>query len=250
MKVRWQLLVTLSAIALTGWGTIQVIWDFAELQQVQAANAEVEMALKSDDLTPIGTVLLETEALQARLRATAAEQALTNQLQEHWRAVSLLVQSAVPVDQATTFIEERQYARARELAETMSWLVANAPPEISTRENLARDASLRFFEDIEGHILLRQFRATLDNRSLVSLAEQIRLEYPNLYADSLELFLSRAEQKYRNGVALEASGDLEGARQSYEVASRLVPSDDQYATSLEALEQTLAPAGTETAPLP
>ncbi len=238
---------TVLTLGLTGAAVIQVLWDFTELQQVQAADAAVAAALTSNDLTPIGAMLVDSEALAERLRTPAARQALANQLQDHWQAVAFLLQSAVPLDQAMAFIEARQYARARQLAETVRWLIETIPPEMVDRLALNRDANLRYFEEIEGHILLRQFRATLDNRSLVSLAEQLRTRYPSLYANSLQVLLERAEQKYRNGVALEASGDLEGARQSYSVATRLVPTNDQYAQSLRLVEQALNPAVIEPA---
>ncbi len=237
---------TTLALLLTGGAALQVLWDFAELQQVQAADAAVSAALDSDDLTPIGAVLADSESLDDRLRTPVARQALANHSQRHWQEVALLLHSAVPLDQATVFIEERQYARARQLAETVRWLVETIPLGSDDRIAFGQDANLRYFEDIEGYILLRQFRAALDNRSLISLAEQLRDRYPSLYANNLEVFLNRAEQKYRNGVALEASGDREGARQSYAVATHLVPTNAQYAQSLAQVEAS--PAETDPEP--
>ncbi|NJK72444.1 MAG: hypothetical protein HC926_03745 [Synechococcaceae cyanobacterium SM2_3_60] len=247
---RTMLTLTTLALVLTGGAVVQVLWDLAELQQVQAADADVVAALASDDLTPIGAVLVDVEGLDNRLRTPVARRALANRLQGHWQEVAFLLHSAVPLDQATLFIEERQYARARQLAETVRWLVENIPLQSNDRLAFDRDANLRYFEEIEGHILLRQFRATLDNRSLISLTEQLRDSYPSLYANNLEVFLNRAEQKYRNGIALEASGDREGARQSYAVATHLVPTNDQYAQSLALVEQALNPAENGAAPLP
>lgn len=229
------------AIALSVAAALRVFWDFAELRQVEQSLTRVERSLERDDLAAVGAAIQQAAQLQTQLTAKSARQALERRLVSSWSEISLKLQSAVPIERASQHIEAREYARARQLAETVSWLATNIPVDAYAGDStqLAADANLRFFENMDGHIAMRQFRATLDNRNARTLALQIRRDYPGIYAENLELFQSRARQKYNNGLALLASGDLDGARQSFRVAIALAPAELDYQRRLEEVNQRL-----------
>ncbi|MEO1132457.1 MAG: hypothetical protein AAFX40_07085, partial [Cyanobacteria bacterium J06639_1] len=106
-----------AAIALSVAAALRVFWDFAELQQVEQSLARVERSLARDDLTPVGTAIQQAAELQTHLTSGAAQQALDRRLVSSWREIGLKIQSAVPIERATQYIEAREYARARQLAE-------------------------------------------------------------------------------------------------------------------------------------
>ncbi|MGK7908360.1 MAG: hypothetical protein AB4040_14215 [Synechococcus sp.] len=222
--------ITVGALTVTLLAAARVAGDFAELRRVNTIVQQLDDALTAEDLTPVGDALQEAESLRNQLRSSAAEQALDVRLKEEGKELALDLQSAVPVDLARQFIENREYARARSLGQTVKWLVNYLSATLDSQEaiQLQRDSNLQFFEDIEGWIALRQFRASADNFTSKREAERIRRDYPNIYAEFVEVFQERAVLKYNNGLRLLASGDLQGAAQSFEVAVTLNPSQLEY----------------------
>ena len=145
------------------------------------------------------------------------------------------------MDLARQFIEDREYARARSLGQTVRGLVDYLSSTLTSPEvaQLKQDGNLQAFDDIEGWIALRRFRASVDNFTSKREAERIRREYPNIYAEFSEVFHERALLKYNNGLRLLNSGDLRGAAQSFEVAVTLHPSQTEYRERLEAVNTLL-----------
>ncbi|MEO0802181.1 MAG: hypothetical protein AAFY57_07900 [Cyanobacteria bacterium J06642_2] len=247
LKWRWRWQNSLSwggtgiALVLVTLATLRVSWDFAELRQVEQSLTRVERSLERDNLAAVGASIQQAAQLQTQLTASAAQQALERRLASSWGEIGLKLQSAIPIERASQYIEAQEYARARQLADTVNWLAEHIPDNAYAGDftQLATDANLRFFEDVDGHIAMRQFRATLDNRNARTLALQIRSDYPGIYAENLELFQSRARQKYNNGLALLASGDLDGARESFAVAVALAPAEIDYQRRLDEVNQRL-----------
>ncbi|WP_017326160.1 hypothetical protein [Synechococcus sp. PCC 7336] len=238
-----RIVLTLGAIALSIGATVRVALDFAELRQVDAVVRRLDTALTGDDLTPIGDALRQANQLRDRLTSQAAKQTLGVQLAQEQRELAFELQSAVPIDAAKQFIEERQYARARRLGQTVQWLANYLSTALEADEavqlQLDSSSNLRFFEEIEGWIALRRFRASPGNRTSELEAQFIRANYPAIYAENIEVFQGRAQQKFTNGLRLLESGDLQGALQSLEVAVLLDPSQPEYRQRYEELKDRL-----------
>ena len=232
------------AIALSVGASVRVAIDFAELRQAHAVVQRLDTALTEDDLTPIGDALWQANQLRDRLTSPAARQALEMRLARGQRELGIELQSAVPIDVAKQFIEDRQYARARRLAQTVQWLADYLATVLEADEaaqlQLDSNSNLRFFAEIEGWIALRRFRASPDNRSSELEARLIRANYPAIYAENIEIFRERAQQKFTNGLRLFEGGDLQGALQSFSVAAYLDPSQPEYRQRRDAVESQLA----------
>ncbi|MEM9537479.1 MAG: hypothetical protein AAGA40_17615 [Cyanobacteria bacterium P01_E01_bin.45] len=227
--------LTMGAVLVTLLAVVRVGQDLSELQRVNAIMQRLDSALNGDDITPAGDALREAEELREQLRSPAAEQALNVRLEEEGKELAFELQSAVPMDLARQFIEDREYARARNLGQTVRWLVdylASALDEEDAAQ-LQKDSNLQFFDDIEGWIALRRFRASADNFTSKREAVRIQRDYPSIYAEFIEVFQERALLKYNNGLRLLESGDLQGAAQSFEVAVAIIPSQPDYRARLE-----------------
>ena len=235
------LLLTLGACAITALAIERVASDFAELRRVNTIVQRLDIALTGEDLTPVGNALREAEALREKLQSPAAEQALDARLAEQGRELAFKLQSGVLVDLARQFIENREYARARSLGQTVRGLVDYLSSTLSSTEveRLQEDSNLQSFDDIEGWIALRRFRASADNFTSKREAERIRRDYPNIHSEYIEVFHERALLKYNNGLRLLNSGDLRGAAQSFEVAVTLHPSQREYRDRLEEVTRLL-----------
>ena len=235
------LLLTLGACAITALAIDRVASDFAELRRVNAIVQRLDTALTGEELTPVGNALREAEALREKLRSPTAEKALDARLAEQGRELAFKLQSGVLVDLARQFIENREYARARSLGQTVRGLVDYLSSTLSSTEveRLQEDSNLQSFDDIEGWIALRRFRASADNFTSKREAERIRRDYPNIYSEYIEVFHDRALLKYNNGLRLLNSGDLRGAAQSFEVAVTLHPSQREYRDRLEDVRRLL-----------
>ncbi|MEM9568625.1 MAG: hypothetical protein AAF974_09995 [Cyanobacteria bacterium P01_E01_bin.34] len=233
--------LTVGAVVVTLLAVAQVGRDFSELRRVNAIMQQLDSALNGDDITPAGNALREAEELREQLRSPAAEQALNVRLEEEGKELAFELQSAVSMDLARQFIEDREYARARNLGQTVRWLVdylASALDEEDAAQ-LQKESNLQFFDDIEGWIALRRFRASADNFTSKREAVRIQRDYPSIYAEFIEVFQERALLKYNNGLRLLESGDLQGAAQSFEVAVEIIPSQPDYRARLEEVRTLL-----------
>ena len=235
------MVITLGTCAITALAIDRVACDFSELRQVNAIVQRLDTALTGKDLTPVSHALRKAEALREQLRSPAAEQALKARLVEEGRELAFELQSGELVDLARQFIEDREYARARSLGQTVRGLVDYLSSTLDSPEvaQLQQDSNLQAFDDIEGWIALRRFRASADNFTSKREAERIRRDYPNIYAEFSEVFHERALLKYNNGLRLLNSGDLRGAAQSFEVAVTLHPSQTEYLERLEEVSTLL-----------
>ena len=233
--------LTAGAAFVTLLAVVRVGQDFSELRRVNAIMQRLDSALSGDDITPAGNALREAEELREQLQSSAAEQALNVRLEEEGKELAFELQSAVPMDLARQFIEDREYARARNLGQTVKWLVDYLSSALDEDDaaQLQKESNLQFFDDIEGWIALRRFRASADNFTSKREAVRIQRDYPSIYAEFIEVFQERALLKYNNGLRLLESGDLQGAAQSFEVAVALIPSQPDYRARLEEVRTLL-----------